>query len=357
MKYLVVVLLAGAVVWVAGAEEKPAVASARKAEDVVARVNGVAIKWEELDRACTAYTRQFGGEGAGALPESQLERLRYDLLGEMITREVLFQAAKGAAPTNLEAQVRAQLQQTKAQAGGEEAFAKALAEIGGTPAEFEERIRESLLIQHNVREYVEPRLSVSAEDVKKFYETNRNRFATPEQVRASHILILVPPEATPEIRTQKLAQIKAALSLARSGEKFEDLARKFSEDPGSAASGGDLRYFARGQMVKEFEEAAFRLKPGEISDIVTTQYGYHIIKVSDRRAAGERTFDEVKDDIERYLKNLKGQELAQQYVKNLREKAQIEILLPKPTTAGGLTPAGDADRPAVETAPVPAPKP
>jgi peptidyl-prolyl cis-trans isomerase C len=355
MQHFAVVLLAAALAGTVCAEDKPASPAAHKPDDVVARVGDSTIKWEDLDKACTAYTRQFSGSGR-TFPESQMDRLRYDLLGEMITREVLFQAAKGAAPTNLEAQVKLQLEQTKAQAGGEEAFAAALADIGGTPAEFEKRIRETLLIQNSVRDYVEPRVKVTEDDAKKFYDTNRGKFATPEQVRASHILILVPPEATAEVRTQKLAQIKAAAALAKSGEKFEDLAKKFSEDPGSAANGGDLRYFGRGQMVKEFEEAAFALKPGEISDIVTTQYGYHILKLTDRRPAGERNFAEVKDDIERYLKNLKGQEVAQQYVKELRDKAKIEILIAKPQ-APVPPPAAGKELPTVETAPVPAPKP
>ena len=118
--------------------------------------------------------------------------------------------------------------------------------------------------------------------------------------------------------------------MVKGGESFAEVARKFSEDPGSKEQGGDLGFFARGRMVPEFETAAFALATNQVSDVVTTHYGFHIIKAMERKPAGERSFAESKDNIEAYLKNRQGEPLAQQYLKGLRDKAKVEILLPEP---------------------------
>ena len=300
-----------------------------KAEDVVARVGKTEIKWGQVEPAVAAFLKQFSQRGR-TFPPEQLGRLRYDVLNEMVTRELVLQQVAGNEPTNLTTQVKAQIDQAKAQAGGDENYTKALAEMGVTPDEYAKRVREMILIQEIIKKAVDDKVKVTEADCKKFYDENRSKFVVPEQVRASHILILCPPEATGEVRTQKLAQIQAALSLVKGGENFADVARKFSEDPGSKEQGGDLGFFSRGRMVPEFETAAFALATNQVSDVVTTHYGYHVIKAIERKPAGERTFADAKENIESYLKNLQGQEVAKQYLKELRDKSKVEILLPEP---------------------------
>jgi foldase protein PrsA len=144
-------------------------------------------------------------------------------------------------------------------------------------------------------------------DAKAYYEANKDSFIV-DEVTASHIL--VKDEATAK-------EVQAKL---KAGEKFEDLAKQYSID-GSAANGGSLGTFGRGAMVKEFEDAAFALKPGEISDIVKTQFGYHIIKVTDKNQ-GTKTYEEAKESI---ISNLVSQE-AQKKISELKSSAKIKYL-------------------------------
>jgi peptidyl-prolyl cis-trans isomerase C len=342
-------LIAGLLAATAYAQDKPApvAAAAHKPDDIVARVGDTAIKWSEVDTAIRAFTRQFTSYGR-EFPAEQLPQLQFNIVNDMVSHEVVVQASRGHEPKDLDAQVTKSIDQAKLQLGGDEGFAKALDEMGMKRSEYEKRLREGLTAQAAIKQLVDDKVKVSGDESKKFYDENRTKFSTPERVRASHILIRVPEGATDEVKKQKLTQIKAAQSLVKNGDKFEDVARKFSECP-SAAQGGDLDYFGAGQMVKEFSDTAFAMKVNEVSDVVTTQFGYHIIKATDHKAAGERPYAEAKEDIEKFLKNQKGQQVVQAYVEDLRAKSKIEILLPKPEVATVL----DGK---VETKPAPKPK-
>jgi peptidyl-prolyl cis-trans isomerase D len=139
---------------------------------------------------------------------------------------------------------------------------------------------------------------VPAQDVERYYNENIQQYSTPEQIRASHVLLKTEGKQEADVRKQA----EDVLAKARGGADFAQLATKLSEDEVSAKQGGDLDYFGRGRMVREFEEAAFALQPGQISDIVKTQYGFHIIKLTDRKAGATRSLDEVRQQILEQLK-------------------------------------------------------
>jgi parvulin-like peptidyl-prolyl isomerase len=282
----------------------------------------------------------------------------------MVTHELALQDAKGHEPADLEAQVKKQSEEAQQQLGGAAAFDKALAEMGLTSAEFTKRLREDLIVRDRIRQAVENSTNVTPAEVRAFYDEKRDQMKTPERVRASHILIAVPKDASDVEKKEKRRQIEDAQAKLKSGESFTTLAGKISEDPISARMGGDLGYFARGQMVPEFELVAFSLKTNEVSEIVVTKFGYHILLVTDHQAAGERTFDEVKADLTRYLSGQKGQEAAQAYAKKLQASGKSEILLAKPTppappmgagTSVVTPPATAKPAATVETKPVAAP--
>ncbi len=149
--------------------------------------------------------------------------------------------------------------------------------------------------------------TVSDEAVLKHYESNPDSFLHPEQLHARHILLMVPPSATKEQEAKAEADIKNILAQAKKGP-FEAVAKKFSQDPGTAPTGGDLPWFSRGMMVKPFEDAAFALKPGQVSEPVRTQYGWHIIKLEASRPAGKVPFEAAKADIKRRLAEEKANE-------------------------------------------------
>jgi peptidyl-prolyl cis-trans isomerase D len=148
------------------------------------------------------------------------------------------------------------------------------------------------------REQAQGKTIVPAADVQRFYNDNIAQYQTPEQIRASHILLNTAGKDEATVRKQA----EDILKQARAGADFAALATKFSEDEGSKVNGGDLDYFGRGRMVPEFETAAFALQPGQISDLVKSQFGFHIIKVVDKKPAVTRTFDEVRPQIEEQLK-------------------------------------------------------
>ena len=181
--------------------------------------------------------------------------------------------------------------------------------------------------------------AVPEADARAYYEQNKARYGTDEQRRASHILIT--PEGADKAAARKKAEQLLAQLKSKPGD-FEKLARENSKDPGSAAQGGDLGFFGKGMMVKPFEEAVFRLKPGEISDVVESDFGFHVIKLTEVKAAEVKPFEQVKADIERDLKTQQAQKefakAADQFTNLVYEQA--DSLQPAADALKLKTPAG-----------------
>jgi len=157
------------------------------------------------------------------------------------------------------------------------------------------------------------RVDISQEEIKAYYETNIDDFVLQKQVRARHILIQVPPDATPEKTEEARKRAEEILAKAKKGEDFASLAEKYSQGP-TAKKGGDLGYFPRGRMVKEFEDAAFSVQPGEISPVIRTQFGFHVIKVEDVKKERTQGLEEVRKSIESTLRDQKARDLAERTV-------------------------------------------
>ncbi len=152
------------------------------------------------------------------------------------------------------------------------------------------------------------------QEVREFYDKHSDEFKAGSEVRARHILVETGAEA------------EDILKRLKKGESFSELAKKLSKDKGSATKGGDLGFFGRGRMVPEFERVAFSLKPGEVSDPVKTRFGYHIIKVTDKKEGELGDFEKVKEAVQKRLKVEKQKNVFESYIKNLKEKAgNIEI--------------------------------
>jgi peptidyl-prolyl cis-trans isomerase D len=169
-------------------------------------------------------------------------------------------------------------------------------------------------------------LAVGEQDLKTYYEQNASRLGGKEERRASHILIAVPKDAPPAERAKAKAKAEEVLAEVRkSPDRFAELAKKYSQDPGSAAQGGDLDFFARGAMTKPFEDAAFALGKGQTSGLVETDFGYHIIKVTDVKTPKQRTFEEMKPELEaevrKQLAQRKFAETADTFTNTVYEQA------------------------------------
>lgn len=186
--------------------------------------------------------------------------------------------------------------------------------IESTPAVKEklEELKKRLVVEAYLKKKVEEQAKVTDEEMKKFYDQNKAKFKTGDQVKASHIIVKSEKEAK-----DLLAQIKA-------GGNFEELAKKNSTD-GAASKGGDLGWFSKGSMIPEFEKVAFAMKENQISDVVKTKFGFHIIKLTGKRAAGERSLEDVKDQIKSSLLPTKQQEVFQKLKEDLKKSGKFSI--------------------------------
>jgi peptidyl-prolyl cis-trans isomerase C len=297
---------------------------ASPAEPVV-KVNGTMITREELDRAIKVMA---GQNRMGQQPAAPTKEAEDAVLNQLISAELLYQAGAKLGMADLDKQVADKLAQGKAKFPNDAAYENALKSSDLTPKSLEELIRKDTVINNLIVKEIVPKVSVSDADAKKFYDDNKDKFKRGEQIRASHILCQVDPQAKAEEKKKAKEKAEGLLKQIKAGKDFAELAKTNSDCP-SKEQGGDLNFFGKGQMVPAFESAAFALKPGEVSDVVETQFGYHIIKVTEKKAAGETKFDEVKPRIVDYLKNEKIQKAINDYVTQLREKAKIEKMAKK----------------------------
>lgn len=314
------------------ATETPGASGERSAnvelKDPVATVNGETITKAQLDEAFEKAVQMTGVKVGDLTSEQKMEGYR-QLLDELITEKLVTKAATGV--TVPQAEIDAQIAKIKAQFPSEEDFSKQLAQVGQSPEQLSETIKKMLQQQHWLESQIAGKTDVTDEEAKKFYEANKTEFQQPDTVKASHILFLVNKDDSQDVVNQKLEAAKAAEARAKKGEDFNKLAKELSEEPGAKESGGDLGFFPKDRMVPEFAEAAFNQKVGDISDPVRTQYGWHVIKVIDKKPAGTLPYDDVKAQLMTYLKTKKQEEAAQALLKSLRSSAQIESTLPPPS--------------------------
>ena len=308
-------------------------------KDPVAIVDGDKISKAQLDEAFDKAVQMTGIKASDLTPEQKLEGYR-QILDEMITEKLVNKAAAGI--TVPQADVDAQIAKIKAQFPSEEDFSKQLTQVGQTPEQLSETIKKMLQQQRWLESQLAGKAEVTEEEAKKFYEENKTEFTQPETVKASHILFRVNKEDAEDVVNQKLKAAQGAEARAKKGEDFTALAKELSEEPGAKESGGDLGFFPKDRMVPEFAEVAFSEKVGEISDPVRTQFGWHIIKVTEKKPAGTLPYDEVKSQLMTYLKSKKQEEAAQEVLKSLRDSAKIENTLPPPVSPPSpSTPAGE----------------
>ncbi len=294
-------------------------------KDRVATVNGKPISAEEFNRELENIKMRFSSSGQ-VLNKAQLMALKARVLENLINRELLYQESMKKGIKVSKEEVEAKMKEVRARFPTEEQFKAALARAGMTEETLRLQLERALAIDKYVKKEFGSRVKVTEEDAKKFYDEHPEQFAEPEQVRASHILVKVPSGADKAQKEKALKKIKKIQERAKKGEDFAKLAKEYSEGP-SAKRGGDLGFFPRGRMVKSFEDAAFGLKTGNISDIVETQFGYHIIKVTGKKKAGKIPFEKIKDRLVEFLKDQKVRQEVVAHLNTLKKQAKIERFL------------------------------
>ena len=309
-------------------------AEKQPSSDKVAVVNGSVITNKELERELGRATEQLLQMGR-PVTDDQMSEMRKRMLDNLIAYELLYQESKKQGVKVADAAVNEKIDALKKQYPDEAEFKKMLSSSELTEADLKSYMKRGIAIEQLVDKEIVQKITVSDKEVRDYYDSNLERFKQPEQVRASHILTKVDPEADKSQKAEARKQIETIQKELKKGGDFATLAKEHSACP-SSAQGGDLGYFARGQMVKPFEDAAFALEPGQVSDIVETKFGYHLIKVTDKKAPSTIPFDEVKERIAEHLKQQQVREKVLAYVEELKGKAKVEIFLDeKPVKKAG----------------------
>jgi len=292
---------------------------------VVARIDGKDVTREDL-LARAAEARGALAERGFQSPPSTRSFYR-KVLDDIIGNRLLYQdlVAQGMAAAT--ADVDRRLAEIRGQFPSPEEYQKALAARSFDEARLRRDLEEGLTVQKWVQEKVVPSLAVSDAEVQKFYQEHSAQMMEPESVGASHVLVAVPREATAEQKAEKRQRAEQLRARIAGGEDFAAVAREASEDPSSAPRGGDLGRVFRGQTVPEFENAAFALAPGALSAVVETQYGFHVIKVADKKPAGQLALEQVKERIVQAIKQRALESKVRETVQALGNKAKIEILI------------------------------
>jgi len=299
--------------------------AAKMAKNTVAVVNGVAIKKKDLSRSVDQTRRRFIQMGR-KLEGKELNNVENKILDTLIDRELLYQESEKEGVKVSKEKVNKEIEGLRKKFSDKKAFVDALKAVNLTEAELEDQIKRQLAIKELIDQKIASKVKISDKEAKEFYDKHPEYFKKPEEVRASHILVKVPSDADKKKVAEAKKKIEAVQARLKKGEDFSKVAKEVSEGP-SSKKGGDLGYFKRGQMVKPFEDAAFALNPGQMSGIIRTRYGFHIIKVTGKKPASVTPFKNVSGKIKAYLKQKKVQKDVQVLIASLRKKAKIEKMM------------------------------
>ncbi len=300
-------------------------------EGTIAVVNGAVITQEDLDAELSMAQQQFANQGQPN--DEQLADLKKNLFEGLITRKVLYQESQKKGIKVDDATIDERLANMKKQFPKEDDFKGMLEKMHLTEDALKSQLRKGMAIQKLVDQEVVDNIKISDKDTKDYYDGHMDLFKQSEKIQASHILVKVEPGADESVKAEALKKIEKIQKELKEGGDFAELAKKYSDCP-SNAKGGDLGYFGRRQMVKPFEDAAFSLKPGEISNITETDFGYHLIKAGDRTPGMITDYKNVKDKLVQYLKQIKTGEEVKKYIEKLKEQAKIEKFLPEAKKQG-----------------------
>jgi len=301
---------------------------------VVAKVNGVELRSDYIRFRVNLDMRRIGQ----SLNTQQKAKLAGAIIEKEIVRELMYQEGQtkgsGVSPETVEKE----LQAFKKSYGSEEKFQETLKLRGLSEDELKKGIEVDLIAKNLLDDRVKGKVHVTDTQVKKFYEDKKENFKRPDSFRVRHIFVAYVPfdvveNTPPEEMKEKAGEYRAAskkkidevYGKVKNGGNFEELAKQYSDDKGSAGKGGDLDFMYKGVFDPIFDKAVASLKIGETSDIVETEFGYHIIQLMETRPADYAPFAEVEESIQKHLFMTEAQKLVGRYVEALRKKADIIV--------------------------------
>ncbi len=305
-------------------------------DPAIAKGKGFEIKQSELDEVVTGIKSAAAAHNEN-IPAEQMNGIKAQMLNRLIQIQILLQKSTDADKAEGKKKADAQIAALLTRAGSQEAFERQLKAVGMSTGELRTKITQEATATATLTR--ELGITITAAEVQKYYTNHPADFEQPESAKAQHILLLTinpstrAPLSDDQIKAKR-TQIDDILKKAKAGDDFSKLATQYSEDPGSKDKGGELPPFSHGDMVPEFEAAAFALQTNSISDVVTTAYGYHIIKLLAKTPAKKLVLTDkvpqtdltIADKIKDFLTQQQTQKLAPAFLDGLKKTADVEIL-------------------------------
>lgn len=319
LKRVALSTLACVVFWAASAS---AAETQDKRLTLVAKVDGVSILKRDLDEATAALIPRASYHQS--VDAEKLKEIRKQALENLIREELFYRAGQQKGYQVPPGEINKRFVEIKKIYPARKAFQEALKQYGISEAELRKKIEHMKLAEIFLKEEVTKKAALKESELRDYYQKNQEKFQKPEAVRLSHILIKVPPAAQKEEKDTLKKKAEDLLQKLKKGEDFAKLAWDNSDDA-SRVKGGDLGEVHRGRLEPDVENPAFALKKGELSGIVTSLYGYHILKAVDKLPPRQLKFEEIKDKLKKELEDKDGARRLANLVKNLKEKAKIEI--------------------------------
>jgi peptidyl-prolyl cis-trans isomerase C len=289
---------------------------------VIAKVNGESIESWELESAVKQAEQR-----AGPVPPDKRDMVYRSVLDELVGLHMLSQESRARKFEVADADLDTQMAAIRQNFPTEEAYQQGLMLRSLTVEHLRAQTRMGMQAQKLIEQEVNAKVAVQDADVDAFYKQNIDRFKEGESIHASHILISAPENAEPKTKDAARAKAQQILKDIKAGKDFATLAKAQSQDPGSAEKGGDLGFFPKGAMTPTFETAAFQLKIGAVSNVVETPFGFHIIKVLEKRAARTVPLAEAGPQIKDYLTEGQRQSKLQQFIDQIKAKSKIQVLV------------------------------
>lgn len=288
---------------------------------IVAVINEDVITQADLDIALSSIIAEYKGKYPGNELAMKIEEARQEILKQMIEDRLILQEAKRRGVVVEDAEIEERLNNVKSRFSSDTDFDEAIEDAGVTSDTLKNRYKELIMMSKLVNHEVREKVVVTPKEISDYYSKHANELKAPESVHLKAILILFEEENSESLVKQKSDDI---YRLIKEGRDFSDLARQYSRGPG-AQEGGDLGFIEKGQLRKEFDDAIFKLKVGEVSAPVKSQDGYYIFKVEDRKDSYVRSLDEVCENIENIIFQEKARSRYKEWIDKLKRDAFVQI--------------------------------
>ncbi len=292
---------------------------------VIAIVNGSKVDKKPFIRILSGIQKQMAGQGR-PFTEQDYDSIKTKFMENIINVYLLSQEADAKGIKADEKAVNEAIAKFESQYTDKEHLKAQLDKEGVTMDDLRAEVTRGFKINKFLEEVVLADIKASDAQVRQVYDENISDFKRPKSVKARHILLNLAPDADDETVKKVEAKMDDVVAKLKKGEKFDELAKQYSDGP-SKNKGGDLGFFSTGNMVKEFEDVAFSLKPGDAPKKVRSRFGLHLVETTDVKEAGTESFEEVKEKLKLNIESNEKNKLMKGFISNLREKAEIKVLL------------------------------